>query len=86
MSPERPLPLARALSVRMRSSVANRSCSSSLGVNANALIRRGRKPFSVSSALSRRTVTSRNALSSSIAPRLNRRPSIISSSAVNDSE
>ena len=38
------------------------------------------------SALRRRTATSRSARSSRLAPRLNRRASIISSSAVNDSE
>ena len=46
-------PLARALSVRMRSSRANRCCSSSLGVNGIALSCRARKFLSVSSVLSR---------------------------------
>ena len=43
------------------------------------------KFFEVISAFNRRTVTSRRAVSSRSAPRLKRRLSIISSSAVNDS-
>ena len=77
---------ARALSVRMRSSRANWRCSSWLGVNTIGLSSRLRKSFSGSSVFSRRTATSRNARSSRFAPRLKRRPSIISNKAVKDSE
>ena len=87
MPPDLSRPLRRALSVRMRSSSANFSTSSWSGVKASVLSSRGWKPFtSRRSALRRRTAMSRSARSSRLAPRLNLRPSIISISAVNDSE
>ncbi len=66
MSPEAPVPFVFALSDRIRSSSANISCSSALGVNAMPLSSRGRKSLyaSAGSDFSRRTATSFSAFSS----------------------